>query len=280
MTGEEPERDRRRPLWREPLLHFLLVGAALYGVHRLVATEPADPPIVVDEAFVAGLERQQVQRTGRAPEDDATTEALIDEHVREEVLFREALRLGLERDDPIVRRRLVQKMELLLSAAAEPEEPGDEVLRAHLDAHPERFARSERLAFTQVFFSTERRADARADAEAARAALVEGSDPTALGDPLPLGRRQPPVAPAAIAGRYGEAFAEAVGALETGTWSAPIESPLGLHLVRLESREPGRAPALEEARAEVERDWRREKRSERLEAAIRRLVERTEVVRP
>jgi len=196
------------------------------------------------------------------------------------VLFREALRLGLERDDPIVRRRLVQKMELLLSAAAEPEEPSDAELQAHLEAHTERFARSERVAFTQVFFSTERREDARADAEAARTALAEGADPLALGDPLTLGRRQPPVAPAAIAGRYGEAFAEAVSALETGRWSAPIESPLGVHLVRLESREAGRAPELEEARAEVERDWRRGARTERLEAAIQRMVERAEVVRP
>jgi peptidyl-prolyl cis-trans isomerase C len=272
--------ERKRPFWREPLLHFLLVGAALYGVHRLSASEPADPPIVIDEAFVAGLERQQVQRTGRAPQDEASTEALIDEHVREEVLLREALRLGLEQDDPIVRRRLVQKMELLLGAAAEPEEPSDAALQAHLEAHPERFARSERLAFTQVFFSTERREDALGDARAALDALAEGGEANALGDPLPLGRRQPPTPPRAIAGRYGEAFAEAVAALEPGSWSEPIESPLGVHLVRLESREPGRGPALAEARTEVKRDWRREKRSERHEAAIRRLVERAEVVRP
>lgn len=273
------EAERKRRLWREPLLHFLLVGAALYGIHRLSASEPEEPPIVVDEAFVAGLERQQVQRSGRAPTPE-TAEALVDEYVREEVLFREALRLGLERDDPIVRRRLVQKMELLLGAAAEPPEPSDAELRAHLEAHRSRFARGEQLAFSQVFFATERREAPVADARNAREALEAGAEPMSLGDPLPLGRRQPPTEPEAIAGRYGAAFAEALGALEVRIWSEPIESPLGVHLVRLESREPGRAPDLEEVRAAVERDWRRKARSERLEAAIQRLVERAEVVRP
>lgn len=282
MPGETPEADgdRKRPLWREPLLHFLLIGAALHGAHRLSASEAAEPPIVVDEAFVAGLERQQVQRTGRAPEDDAALEALVDEHVREEVLLREALKLGLERDDPIVRRRLVQKMELLLAAAAEPPAPSEAELRAHLQAHPERFARAARIGFTQVFFSEERRADPEADARAALERLAGGADPATLGDPFPLGRQQSPVAREVIAGRYGDAFADAVAALTPETWSEPIPSPLGVHLVRLTAREPGRAPTLEEARAEVLADWRRDARAERLEAAIARLVERAEVVRP
>ncbi len=275
-----PKPEGKRPLWREPLLHFLLVGAALYGVHRWTASEAVDPPIVIDEAFVAGLERQHVQRTGQPPEDDAALEGLIDEHVREEVLLREALRLGLERDDPIVRRRLVQKMELMLGAAAEPDDPSDEALRAHLEAHPERFARAARLGFSQVFFSNERRDDATLDAAAARATIVNGTDAATLGDPFPLGRRQSPVARSVIAGRFGEAFAESVAALEQGVWSAPIESPLGVHLVLVEDRQAGRTPSLDEARAEVERDWRRDVRAERLDAAIQRLVDRAEVVRP
>lgn len=278
--SEGPEPARKRPLWREPLLHFLLVGAALYGVHRWTASAPVDPPIVIDEAFIAGLERQHVQRTGQPPDDDAAIEGLIAEHVREEVLLREALRLGLEEDDPIVRRRLVQKMELMLGAAAEPEDPSDGELRAHLEAHPERFVRSERLSFSQVFFSTQRRADAVADANAARATLAEGTDPATLGDPFPLGRSQSAVPRSVIAGRYGEAFAEAVAALETGSWSEPVESPLGVHLVMLEDRQPGRTPTLDEVRADVEGDWRRDARAERLEAAIQRLIDRAEVVRP
>lgn len=282
MAGDRPKAETapKRPLWREPLLHFLLVGAALYGVHRWTASEPADPPIVIDEAFVAGLERQHVQRSGRPPEDEETLERLVDEHVREEVLLREALRLGLEQDDPIVRRRLVQKMELMLGAAAEPGEPSDDELRAHLEANAERFVRSERLGFTQVFFAKERREDAVADARNAREALTAGADPETLGDSFVLGRRQSPVAQSAIAGRYGQPFAETVGELEMDTWSEPIESPLGVHLVRLEEREPGHTPTLDEVRADVRDDWRREARAERLDAAIGRLVERAEVVRP
>jgi hypothetical protein len=174
----------------------------------------------------------------------------------------------------------VQKMELMLGAAAAPPEPSDDALRAHLEAHPERFARRERFAFTQVFFSTERRGDAVADARAARVALAEGADPATLGDPFPLGRRQAPVTEEAIAGRYGEALARAVAALEPDEWSPPIESPLGVHLLRLDAREPGHTPTLEEARRAVSDDWRREAQAERLEAAIGRLVERAEVVRP
>ena len=282
MAGDRPETSPapRLPLWREPLLHFLLVGAGLYGVHRWTASAPADPPIVIDEAFVRGLERQHVQRSGRPPEGEAAVEGLIDDYVREEVLLREALRLGLEANDPIVRRRLVQKLELLLRAAAEPGDPSDAELQAHLDAHPERFTQSERLGFTQVFFSNERRQDPSADATAARALIEGGGDPGSLGDPFPLGRRQVPLTRIAIAGRYGEAFADALSELETGSWSAPIISPLGVHLVRLDERIPERAPTLEGMRAEIESDWRREARNQRFEAAVQRLVERTEVVRP
>ena len=259
-------------------MHFLLIGAALWGIRELTREDAeARPPIVIDEAFVAGLERQHVQATGRPPEDVGL---LVDDYVREEVLFREALRLGLERDDPIVRRRLVQKMELLLAAAAEPEEPSDEALRAHLSANAERFVRPGRVGFEQIVFTTGRREDPAADAAAALEQLGEGAEPTALGDAFPLGRSQPAADREALAGRYGAELAGAVFAVEGEGWAGPFASPFGAHLVRVNRREPGRTPALDEVREAVERDWRREQRDARVAEAIGELVNRAEVVRP
>ncbi|MAQ16770.1 MAG: hypothetical protein CMN30_18505 [Sandaracinus sp.] len=258
-------------LGREPLVHFVVVGAALWGIHAL--TRPADeaPPIVVDEALVAGLERQHAQRTGRPPEDP---DQLVDDWVREEVLLREALRLGLERDDPIVRRRLVQKMELLLAAAAEPAPPDDATLAAYLAEHADAFGQAERVAFEQAFFARERHPDAEA---AAQEALAAG-EPS--GDPFPLGRVQSPIDHAGLAGRYGPAFAAAVFALEGEGWQGPVTSRFGAHLVRLTTREPARPAELAEVRPAVERAWRREVRERRTGEAIRALVERADVVRP
>lgn len=244
-----------RELLREPLVHFLLGGAALFLLYGGVAEPGAERPdrIVVGEEQVAML-AQTFRRTWMRPPTAAELEGLIDDHVTEEVLYREALALGLDRDDLVVRRRMRQKMEFLNEGLAEGE-PSDEELRAFLEANPERFRAPPRVSFTQVFVSPD--GDGAADARAAAllARLRAGADPAALGDPTLLPRRLSLAPPSQVEGSFGAGFAEHLAELPEGVWSGPIASGFGLHLVRVSGREPARLPALAEIRGAVGREW-------------------------
>src|SRR5262245_9650785 len=142
---------RIRTIGREPVLHFAVLGAAIFAVYRAVAP-PARPTttIVLTEAMVDGLRQDYLRRTGTPPSPEEAT-ALIDRFVDSEVLYREALALGLDRGDIIVRRRLVQKMEFLTEGLEPIDAPTDRELQAYLDAHAARYAQPARVALTHVF---------------------------------------------------------------------------------------------------------------------------------
>jgi parvulin-like peptidyl-prolyl isomerase len=181
--------------------------------------------------------------------------------VTEEVLYREALALGLDRDDLVVRRRMRQKMEFLNDGLAE-RGPSEEELRAFLEENPERFLFPSRVSFRQVFIRPEE--DDAVEKHAARllARLRTGADPETLGDPTLLPRSLRSATPREVAETFGARFAEALADTPEGVWSGPVESSFGAHLVRVSAREPGRLPALEEARGAVEREWAAERRAE------------------
>lgn len=271
-----------RKLLAEPLLHFALIAAATFGLHRAFGeAAPADPPagaerIVIDDAFVDGLVEQERLATGHAP-DRAEVER---RWLREERLAREAIRLGLDAHDPILRRRLVQLAELWIEASVDVAEPTDEELAFVLSRDAERYAVPAAAAFEHVFFAR-RRADPRADAEVALARLRAGpvEDPASLGDPFLLGARQAARTRAELAGSFGPGFADAVLALEGDGWSAPIESSYGVHLVRPTERRAARAPDLAEVRARVRADWVTERTRAEVRAAEERLRERYVVER-
>lgn len=258
-------------LLREPLLHFLLLGSVLLLVHRLVAP-PAGTArrVVVDAQVAAGLVRDFERRAGRSPEEPERR-ALIDRYVESELLYREALALGLDRGDVVVRRRLVQKMELLAGAGGEPLQPTEDELRAELAAHPSRYGRPGRLALRHVFVSHDRHGDAAAEAARLRALIDAGSDPAALGDPFLRGAQLGPSSESEIAGVFGAGFAARVQALPEGQWSPPLPSSFGLHLVRVEAREPSRPAALDEVRDRVVEAVRERRREEALARAVARL---------
>jgi len=264
---------RVKRLLREPLLHFVAIGGLLFVLLRSPEAPAGPTPIVVSDSFVEGLAREEERRTGHAPRTDAERGNLVARHLRDEVLFREARRLGLDQGDPIVRRRLIQKMEFLLQSAADAEEPTDEELRAFLAERD--FRRPERRAFEHVFFSRDRREDpvARARAALADAAATDG-------DPFVLGRRFGLRSETAVGGRLGAPFAEFVFATPAdGEWHGPIESTYGAHLVRVLQIEEARDATLDEARPEVVAAWRDEARAESLERAVQELLSRYPVVR-
>jgi len=260
---------------REPLVVFLLIGVAIFGVDRALASErgSTDPHrIVIDGAFVEGLRARHRESTGHAAEDD---EALIREHVREEALYREALAAGLDAGDAIVRRRLVQKVELLVAASVEVPEPSEAELEAWRVAHEEALRTPARTRFTHVFFSRDRRGtEAVSDA---RAALPLGD--AASGDPFLRGSSIGPATGAQIDAALGDGSAEAIAALPIGEWAGPIEGAYGAHLVRVDARDPARVPSLEAIRDRARAAWIEERREEATDRELARIVASYEAVR-
>ncbi len=265
---------------REPLLHFLLLGAALFALYAAFGDDKAPVPanrIEVTQADVARL-AGQFEATWRRPPSGEERAALIDAFVREEILVREARALGLDRDDTAVRQRLAQKMQFLAESGAEAAEATDAELLAHLEAHPERFQRQAAVAMEQVFLGS----DAAAAADGL-AALRAGAAPDTLGAPdgpnlLPA---RFPLSPASVIdGAFGRGVFARVAALEPGVWDGPVASAFGLHAVRLQAFEPAELPPLETIRGMVIRDWRAARRAALAEARFEALAARYVVIRP
>lgn len=264
---------------REPLVAFLLIGLSIFGVDRvLAARRPAADPrrIVVDDAFVEGLRARHRERTGREVAA-AGDEALIREHAREEALYREALAAGLDAGDVIVRRRLVQKVELLVAASVEVPEPSEADLEAWREANAARLRTPRRTRLVHAFFARDRRGE-RASGDA-REALARATEVAPLGDPFPRGSRIGPATDAQIDAAFGEGLAVALASLALGEWAGPIEGAYGVHLVRVEAREPERLPPLEELRERARAAWMEERRGEATERELARIVGSYEVVR-
>ncbi len=278
---------RARRLLAEPLVHFLVLGAALFGLSALIHGGGGErrARILVGPGQIEHL-ATTFARTWQRPPTPLELDALIEDHVRDEVYTREAVALGLDRDDVVVQRRLRQKMEFLTEAAADAAPPTDDQLAAYLAAQQERYAIEPRLGFRQLFLSRDRRGDrVDADARAALARLARAgpdADLGTLGDPLLLPGEVALSSRSEIARLFGEPFTARLLEAEPGRWVGPIESGYGLHLVYVQHREPGRVPALGEIRDAVARDWEAARREETVEAAYRALRERydVQIVRP
>ncbi|MDX1643406.1 MAG: peptidylprolyl isomerase [Thermoanaerobaculia bacterium] len=252
-------RSRLARLAREPLVHFLLIGATLFLLWRLAGEAPpsSEGQIEVGEAEVESL-IDSWSSVWQRPPSAAELRELVDEYVREEILFREAVALGLHRADPIIRRRLVQKMELLAEDVASIPDPSEADLTAFLERDPRRFEREARLSFAHVYLDPERRGGAVADAAADLLERLR-SDPetsvASLGDPLALPRQVGLMRLSEIRRLFGGRFVDALTSLPVGVWSGPVESDLGVHLVRVGAREEARLPPFEEIRRAVESEW-------------------------
>ena len=269
---------RARPaILREPLLHFLLLGAALFALYAALSDAPATVQptrIEVTEADVARL-AAQFEATWRRPPTAQERAALVDEFVREEILVREARALGLDRGDAVVRQRLAQKMQFLAESAAEAVEPTDAELQAHLEAHPERFRRQAAVALEQVFFG----ADGGA-AQDGLAALRAGAAPGDVGVPSLLPPALSLSPKSVVDGTFGAGFFDRAAALDPGVWTGPVESAFGLHAVRVTQAAPAELPPLAAIRESVVRDWRAARRAELSEERFEALAARYEVVGP
>jgi hypothetical protein len=231
-----------RRLLREPLVHFTLLGATLFALYRWVGPRPRDR-IVLSPAFIEGLRQDARARTGRLP-TAAEEQTLVQRFVEEEMLYREALSLGLDRGDVIVRRRLVQKMEQL--TRREPGEPSDAELQRYLQLHRDRYDVPERVSLHHTF-----------------------SGPFLAGNQF-IGKSQ-----AELAGIFGAEAARALMTMPARKW-LPLRSKYGEHQVYIDERTPARAAVADER---VRNDWLEERRSHPDPEALAQLRARYKVER-
>jgi peptidyl-prolyl cis-trans isomerase C len=276
-------------LARDPLIHFLVLGAVLFAAERLVsggrgsASPPArdassaatDTRIALDADTRRLLVEEQTRSYGRPP-TDAEMQSVIGRWLDEEVLYREGLARGLEKDDPRIRHLVAQKMSFVLEQALVLPAPTDQEREAWFDAHAERWAKPALVDFSQVFVQGD---DTKAD-ERARgllAQLEKGADPGGMGDTFSGGRRYRRRNIADLTESFGGDFTQGLAEQKEGTW-ALRRSRFGVHLVRIDKRSAAERPTLAEVRAEVEEDFKRAQRAEKLAAAIGVLRQRWTIV--
>jgi hypothetical protein len=274
-----PRRDpeRRHRWWREPLVHFLALGGLLFLVFHLRSGGAGSSRIVITpgqiDAMVAGF-----SRTWQRPPSEAELKGLLDDYVREEIATREAMAMGLDRDDTIIRRRLRQKLEFVAEDTVDATPPTDAELQAWLDGHPEAFRIEPAVSFRHVYLSPDRRGAAAAADAVSLLEQLSAAGPAArideAGDPLMLPRELERSSRSEVARQFGDEFADAVVTVEPGRWIGPIRSGYGLHLVFVRERADGRLPTLEEARPAVEREFLAARRRRELDAMYERLLAR------
>jgi parvulin-like peptidyl-prolyl isomerase len=250
-----------RRFLREPLLHFLLIGAALFAVDAALRPAPRGDDgskqiqLGIDDLSQLSLAFQAQWRRQPTPEE---LSQLIEDRIREEVLYREALALGLDQDDSIVKRRMAQKMQFLAEDVAAAHEPGPDELRTWYAAHRDEFAQPPRASFRHAYFSPDRRGErAQADAADALARLAgqPQDSPLAAADRFPFQDYYGDRSTELLARDFGPGFAQAVAKLAPGSWQGPIESGYGWHLVFVDSLAPGRIPEFEEIESDVKTAW-------------------------
>jgi hypothetical protein len=266
-------------LLRDPLVHFLLAGGALFAVFywRGDAAGNAGQDIVIDAAQVEQLSEAAALLRGRPLAADELA-AVVAPAIRDEVMYREALALGLDVDDDQVRERLIEKMQYLSQDLADPEPASESELRAFFDASPELFLIPEAVTFDQIFFSPRERGEAlQSDVQAALAALAGGQSSEDLGDRTPLQARFVDAPRERVEVLFGAPLTDAAFTMAPGQWAGPYESDFGLHLIRLLERRAARQPSFDEAREQARQAFAAERRKAANETAYARMLERYRV---
>jgi hypothetical protein len=252
-----------RRLLREPLVHFLLIGAVIFGFYDYTSrgssgVEPSRQiQLTLDDL---GQLELSFESQWRRPPTAGELGRLVENKIQEEVLYREALALGLDKDDTIVRRRMAQKMQFLAEDVAAAREPTSGELRTWFEKNADEFALPARVSFRHLYFGSDRRGPrAHDDAVAALAKLAGQSQDSklaaALADPFMFQDYYGDRTSEQLAKEFGPHFAQALEKVAPGSWQGPIESGYGWHLVFVESLVPGRLPAFEEVEPDVKTAW-------------------------
>jgi peptidyl-prolyl cis-trans isomerase C len=272
-------------LLREPLLHFVLIGAAIYLLYGWLA-EPApeadDKTVLVAAGEIKWMQTTWQQRWNRPPTAEEL-DGVIQQYIRETVLYREALTMGLNQHDQVIRRRLAQKLEFLARDLVNLTPPTDDELLAYYDLHKDSYQQPPLYTFTQVYLDPDKRGDATLDdAEAIKAELIARGnaiqDAGALGDDFMLQSDYPEKDLIEIQKRFGSGFAQSLAALAPGQWHGPVLSGYGTHLVYVTHVSEPAPPVFAEVREQVEEEWTADRSEELNEQFYVRLREQYTIV--
>jgi len=271
---------------KEPLVHFIVLGALIFVGYELVRSGEDHPgdEIVVSDARAASMVQTFI-RTWQRPPTENELNRLIDDYIKTEIFVREALALGLDRDDLIIRRRLRQKMEFFFDESAPVSDPTEQELSAFLAQYADQYRTDTRVTFSHVYLDPQRRGAAtKADAQRLLKELDTPDptvDPLTLGDPIMILKpRWEGATQSELVAVFGTTFTNALVQQPPGQWVGPLASAYGEHLVKIDAIEPGMVPELERVRSQVESDWRVRARQARQEAAYQRLLKKYRVERP
>lgn len=268
-----------RGLCKEPLVHFLLIGAILFLVYDL-GQEPGSEPssrIRIDagqvEQLVAGF-----RRTWLRPPTAAELDKLIDGHVRDEIYYREALSMGLDQNDAVIRQRMRIKLDFMLQDLTAADAPTDEQLMQFIEENGDKFREEPRIAFLQVYLNPEKHADLATKSAQLLADLQAGAAPETAGDSTLLALQYRLTRQGELVREFGDKFAQQLGELQPGEWSGPVYSGFGAHLVRVLERQDARLPQLADIRAQVVREYQIEQQREMKDTVYQQLRKGYEVV--
>lgn len=253
-------------LLKEPLVHFLGGALLVFGFFWATGTnrDPADYEITIGETDVERLKAGWAQNFRRAPTQDEL-DSLIDQEVKEEIYYREALRLGLDRNDPLIRRRLFTKMRFLDNQEGSEDNPSDTILQKWLDDHPGKYALSSLYDLEQIYLGQSPGDSISETLDDLNQGTME---PDAIGQPISLPAQLSQTGAFEITRQFGEKFAAELSNIEIGLWQGPIQSGFGQHLVKITSKTPGKPPALDDVRQAVTNDWRAAQTASLEEAAF------------
>jgi len=224
-----------KKLLKEPLLHFLLIGALIFLVYGVVNREQNAQDIVIDDNLISELAAKWELKRNRKPSLEELT-GLVNQYIEQEVLYREALAMNLDYNDEIVKRRLAQKMEFISDGLAESLQPTEEMLISYYQEHKENYKKPSFFTLEQVYFSEDKRTNAFEDARLA----LQSENPAALGDNLSLPSQYTNTSISKISRDYGSAYVEALDTLEIGKWTGPVHSGFGVHIVQITEKKQAR----------------------------------------
>ncbi|MEH6789749.1 peptidylprolyl isomerase [Parasphingorhabdus sp.] len=263
-----------RKLIREPLIHFLGGALLLFAFFWATGTDrdPADYQISIDQGDIERLTADWVRNFRRTP-TKAELDSLIDQEIAEEIYYREALRLGLDKNDPVIRRRLFTKLRFLDGENSRSPEPTDALLQQWLDEHPQKYASSPLYDFEQIYLG---QISATAATKIVRQ-LNEGALPETFRKPLSLPATVERASSPDISRQFGDQFAGQLEGLEPRSWHGPVTSGFGMHAVRVTGTAAGQAPALEDVRQQVLNDWSAAQEATRKQAALSRYREQYDI---
>jgi len=268
---------------REPLLHFLLIGALLFVVFGLKNDGISDQSkrIVFTQDDIHRLSLLWEKQRQRPP-TQTELKGLIEQKIREQVMYREALAMGLDKDDSIVRRRLAQKIEFISSDLAAQIEPSESELAEYLASHSEQFEIPGRISFLQIYLSADKRGERVKDDATRLLTRLEktatDTDISMLGDPFMLGQIYKQLTEAEVSRQFGKNFASKLFSLPAGRWQGPVRSAYSLHLLYIENKTASSLPELVTVRDNVRNEWIDQQRQTIDKAFYNSLRQRYEII--